>query len=136
MSKVLNYAGTSRVNGKLTFRTASDDKRFMQLVKLGDTDVQLVKINPVTSKSQAAKELLAMNFGDGNAEVDALLLSKAKDDNPFATKPAKKTTVKVKSTKKAPVAVKASSEIELTPKEAARIRAEFNAKLKEAYEAN
>lgn len=135
MSKVLNYAGVSRVAGKLTFRTASDDKRFMQLVKLGDTDVQLVKINPVTSKSQAAKELLSMNFANGDAEIEALIVSKAKDDNPFAKK-APKATVKVKSTKKAPVTVVSANEINLTPKEAARIRAEFNAKLKAAYEAN
>lgn len=137
MSKILNYAGVSRVNGVLTFRTATEDKRFLQLTKLGDTEVQFVKINPVLSKSEAAKELLMMNFENGNAEVQALLVSKINDDNPFAKPKAR--TIKVKVAKKDAVEdyfSQVESEQPMSAKEARKIRAQFNARVKEAYEAN
>ena len=56
MSKVIYFAGVSRVAGELKFRTAASPARFQQLGKLGDTDVEMVNVNCET-KSQAAKEL-------------------------------------------------------------------------------
>jgi len=129
MSKAIYFAGVSRVAGKLKFRTAASPARFQQLGKLGDTDVEMVNVN-VETKSQAAKELLARNFANGRADIEALLVSVAKDDNPF--KPAKKSrTVKIKKSD-----LIADDDVKLTPKQAAKIRAEFNAKVKAAYEAN
>ena len=139
MSKAIYFAGISRVAGELKFRTAQSPARFQQLGKLGDTDVEMVNVNCET-KSQAAKELLARNFANGRADIEALLVRVAKDDNPFA-KPTKKSgTVRVKSTKADPVesyflAVEAD-DVKLTPKQAAKIRAEFNERVREAYEAN
>ena len=100
MSKVLKFAGVSRVAGVLKFRTAADEKRIAQLIKLGDTDIEISAINSVTSKSMAAKELLGMNFMADNAEVQALLVSVANDDNTVkAPKAKKEVTVKVKAPK-------------------------------------
>jgi len=73
MSKVLNFAGVSRLNGELKFRTATEDSRFAQLSKLGDTDVEFVRIDPVESKQAAAEQLLARNFANGRVEIEALL---------------------------------------------------------------
>lgn len=72
MSKAIKFAGISRVNGELKFRTAADEKRIAQLIKLGDTDVNLVAVEADT-KAEAARVLLAVNFMADHAEVQALL---------------------------------------------------------------
>ena len=72
MSKAIYFAGVSRVAGELKFRTATDDKRFLQLIKLGDTDVEMVNLCAET-KQQAAEELLSRNFANGRADIQALL---------------------------------------------------------------
>jgi hypothetical protein len=135
MSKTIYFAGVSRVAGVLKFRTAANPARFQQLGKLGDTDVEMVNVN-VDSKSAAAKELLSRNFANGRADIEALLVSVAQDDNPFA-KPKRSGTVRVK---KARLIIGSASvgadDAPYTPKQAAKIRAEFMKKLAEAYEAN
>ena len=138
MSKAIYFAGVSRVAGELKFRTAASPARFQQLGKLGDTDVEMVNVNCET-KSQAAKELLARNFANGRADIEALLVSVANDDNPFAKpKVAKKPrTVKAKNvTVKKSAPEKFDWDVKMSPKEAARVRAQFMKKLKEVYEAN
>jgi hypothetical protein len=137
MSKQIYFAGVSRVAGVLKFRTAASPARFQQLGKLGDTDVEMINVKCET-KSQAAKELLSRNFANGRADIEALLVSVAADDNPFV-KPKKARTVKVKVSKSDPVeayflAVEADQPMKA--KEAAKIRAEFNARVRAAYEAN
>jgi hypothetical protein len=137
MSKQIYFAGVSRVAGVLKFRTAASPARFQQLGKLGDTEVEMINVKCET-KSQAAKELLARNFANGRADIEALLVSVAADDNPFV-KPKKARTVKVKVSKSDPVeayflAVEADQPMKA--KEAAKIRAEFNARVRAAYEAN
>jgi hypothetical protein len=139
MTKLISFAGVSKVNGVLKFRGANHQSRITQLQKLGDTEVEMRYLGRDMTKSQAAKELLAMNFANGRADIDALLVSVAKDDNPFV-KPKKTRTVKVKSTKGDPVeayflAVEAD-EVKLTPKQAAKVRAEFCERVRQAYEAN
>jgi hypothetical protein len=135
MSKQIYFAGVSRVAGVLKFRTAQSPARFQQLGKLGDTDVEMVNVRCET-KSQAAKELLSRNFANGRADIEALLVSVAADDNPFA-RPKKARTVVVK---KARLIVGSTSvgadDAPYTSKQAAKIRAEFMKKLAEAYEAN
>ena len=136
MSKVINYAGVSRVNGELKFRTATSHARAQQLRKLGDTDIEMVILRgpALTTKSQAAKQLLAQNFSD-DAEILALLTAVATDDNPFAK--AKSRTVRVRARKiKVTKAAAEADDIRLTPKQAAKIRAEFCERVREAYEAN
>jgi hypothetical protein len=76
MSKAIYFAGVSRVAGELKFRTAADDKRMAQLVKLGDTDVEMINLSAET-KEEAAKELLSRNFANGRADIQALLESVA-----------------------------------------------------------
>jgi hypothetical protein len=138
MSKAIYFAGVSRVAGVLKFRTAANPARFQQLGKLGDTDVEMVNVNCET-KSAAAKELLSRNFANGRADIEALLVSVAQDDNPFAKPKARTVTIKKTTVADAVMAeakVKFANEDKMTAKQAAKIRAEFMKKLAETYEAN
>lgn len=130
MSKVLNFAGISRVNGELKFRTATEDSRFLQLTKLGDTDVEFIKIKAVETKQEAAQALLDAGFNWDKPEVLALLQAVAgKVSVPKVSKPR---TVKVKAKAKvvAPVA-----DVKMSSREAEKVRAEFMKKLQAAYDA-
>jgi hypothetical protein len=132
MSKTITFAGVSRLQGELKFRTATEDKRFAQLVKLGDTDVEFTSVNAET-KQEAAEQLLARNFANGRADIQALLETVAGK----ISKPKKARTVKVRAKNKKISRVTVEAEdIKLTPRQAAKIREEFNARLKDAYEAN
>ena len=73
MSKLISFAGVSRVNGVLKFRGAQSAARITQLRKLGDTDVEMRFLNTEMTKSQAAKRLLATDFANGRADIMALL---------------------------------------------------------------
>ena len=88
------FAGVSRLKGELKFRTATEDKRFAQLVKLGDTEVEFSSVN-AQSKSEAAQELLTRNFANGRTEIQALLEAVAGK----ASAPRKAREVKVKAKK-------------------------------------
>ena len=138
MSKLISFAGVSRVNGVLKFRGAQNVNRITQLQKLGDTDVEMCFLNTEMTKSEAAKRLLATDFANGREDVMALLVSVANDDNPFAKKTVKVT--KPKAVKKPRLIIGSTSvgadDAPYTPKQAAKIRAEFMKKLKAAYEAN
>jgi hypothetical protein len=138
MSKAINFAGVSRVNGVLTFRTAGSPARAQQLAKLGDTDIKMVILRgeAPTTKSGAAKKLLEMNFSD-DAEILALLTKVVADENPFAKPKAvkKPKTVVAKNVTVKPAPAVIDNE-PMTAKQAAKIRAEFMKKLKLAYEAN
>jgi len=91
MSKAITFAGVSRLKGELKFRTATEDKRFVQLVKLGDTEVEFTGVNADT-KQEAAQELLSRNFANGRSEIQALLESVAGK----TSAPRKARTVKIK----------------------------------------
>ena len=123
MSNFIAYAGTSRVAGVLKFRTATDQKRIAQLSKLNDTEINLVELQPPAfGKQDAVKALLAMGFGEGDAEVLALLTGMVKDENPFV-KPVKAkrevvVKVRVAKAKKA----KANEPRELSAKELAALQ--------------
>ena len=137
MSKQIQYAGYSIVkDGTWKFRTATDAKRIAQLEAFGE-QVYMVSIRPVATKGAAAKELLAMDYMGKDPECVAFFVKHARDENPF--KPKKARTVKVKVSKSDPVeayflAVEADQPI--SRKEAARLRAEFNERVRIAYEAN
>jgi hypothetical protein len=102
MSKTINFAGVSRVAGVLKFRTATDEKRIEQLIKLGDTDVELVEVYAV-DKAEAARVLLAIKFQADNDEVQALLWNMSQQKETVA-KPKAKGEVRVKKVVKAPTA--------------------------------
>jgi hypothetical protein len=137
VSKQIQYAGYSIVkDGTWKFRTATDAKRIAQLEAFGES-VYMVSIKPVNTKGAAAKELLAMDYMGKDPECVAFFVKHARDENPF--KPKKARTVKVKVSKSDPVesyflAVEADQPI--SRKEAARLRAEFNERVRIAYEAN
>ena len=138
--KTVLFAGVSRSGGAIKFRTANDTKRADALAKFGDTEIDLIKLPKEMSKSEAAKYLLSTGFAQGRAEIDAVLVATAADDNPFAKKasaPRKPRTVVAKN-----AVVKTANtadfdpDARMTPKQAARIRAEFMKKLRAVYEAN
>jgi hypothetical protein len=91
MSKAIYFAGVSRLNGELKFRTAQSPARFQQLTKLGDTEVEMTKVD-ADSKEEAAQELLNRNFANGRVEIQALLESVAGK----IAKPKRARTVKIK----------------------------------------
>jgi hypothetical protein len=119
MSKLISFAGYSRTAGELKFRTATDEKRIEQLAKLGDTDINIIKLSaPVATKNEAVKAVIQL-YGNAEAEVTAFLTAQVKDENPFA-KPAtarKEVRVKVKVAKAKKT--KASEPRELTARELA-----------------
>jgi hypothetical protein len=136
MSKLISFAGVSRVNGELKFRTAVSPARITQLQKLGDTEVEMRFLNVAMTKSEAAKRLISIGFANDREDVLALLVSVANDDNPFA-RPKKTRTVKVKAKGvKISKATAEADDVRLTPKQAAKIRAEFCERVRVAYEAN
>lgn len=140
MSKEIRYAGFSVLaDGTYKFRTATDQRRIDQLIGFGEQVHMVLLDSPAASKSQAAKQLLTQ--GDRwIPEAQALFVRTARDDNPFAKPKKKSGTVRVKNTKSDPVEsyfmAAEAGDIRLTPKQAAKIRAEFNARVKAAYEAN
>ena len=120
MSKFITFAGTSRVDGVLKFRTATDEKRIAQLARLNDTEINLVELQPPAfGKQDAVKALLAMGFGEGDAEVTELLTGMVKDENPFVKAPKAKAKKEVVVKVKAPKArkAKANEPRELSAKE-------------------
>lgn len=135
---MIKFAGYSRLKGELKFRTATSEGRIIQLGRTDD-DLNMIEITPVATKAEAAKQLLAIDHAKGVVEIEQLYSSKAKDGNPFAKPKAKAKTVVVKvPTKFAQELQGAEVEVseKMTPKQAAKIRDEFNARVKEAYEAN
>jgi hypothetical protein len=129
VSKQIQYAGYSILkDGTWKFRTATDEKRIAQLEAFGES-VYMISIRPVASKGAAAKELLAMDYMGKNPECVAFFVKHARDENPF--KPKKARTVKVKRSELA-----TDDDVKLTPKQAAKIRAEFCERVRVAYEAN
>ena len=123
MSNFITFAGTSRVAGVLKFRTATDKKRIAQLSKLNDTDINLVELQPPAfGKQDAVKALLAMGFGEGDAEVLELLSSLVKDENPFAKAPKARKEVRVKVKMSKAKKSKTPEPRELTAKELAAMQ--------------
>jgi len=130
MKDAIIYAGYSRdKTGKMRFRTATTQKRVEQLEALGE-EVYMRIINDVYTKSDAAKELLRLDHANGARELEAFYTAQVRDENPFA-KPKKARTVKIKRSELA-----VDDNVRLTPKQAARIRAEFCERVRQAYEAN
>jgi len=131
MKDAIIFAGYSRrPDGAMKFRTATAIARVRQLERFGE-EVYMIQIAPVQTKTAAAKELLRLDHARGAKELEKFYTAQVRDENPFK----KSATVRVKSTsKKAPT--QAVVEAPLTAREARRIRAEFNQRVRAAYEAN
>jgi hypothetical protein len=136
----VTYAGFSRVNGVLKFRTANDTKRIDQLTKLGDTNVFLRPLGSAMSKNAAAKYVLSKveDFNVNVKEAELVLTNLIKDENPFAktTKTVAKKPQKTvaKKPQKIVVAknvklVPTNTDTAFSPAQANKIRAEFMKKL-------
>lgn len=135
MKDAIIYAGYSRLaDGTMKFRTATTQRRVEQLEALGE-EVYMVCINDVYTKSAAAKELLRIDHAKGVKELEAFYAAQIRDENPFK-KTSRVVKIKVPTTFMAKMVGAKVEEVPLTAKEAAKIRAEFNAKVKAAYEAN
>jgi len=139
----VQFAGFSRVNGVLKFRTANDISRAQQLAKLGDTDISMAILPTPMTKNDAAKYVLtnlAISYPKYNTpEATGLLTGLIKDENPFTRPkaPKKPKTVVAKNARLIIGSVSVGvDDAPYTPKQAAKIRAEFMKKLKVAYEAN
>ena len=121
----VKFAGFSRLQGALKFRTANDTKRINQLRKLGDTDVVILELPEEMSKNDAAKFVLNnLNLGYmvDVAEATELLTGLISNEKTAKTVTVKKTS-KIKISKRAAEA----DDVKLTPKQAARVREEWNA---------
>lgn len=131
MKDAIIYAGYSRLaDGTMKFRTATSEARVNQLVAFGE-EVHMILINGVYSKSAAAKELLRLDHANGAKALEAFYTKFVRDENPFKVVKVKVPTVFMQQLVGAKV-----EEEPLTAKEARKIRAEFNRKVKAAYEAN
>jgi hypothetical protein len=139
----VSIAGFSYSAGILKFRTANSMARAEQLAKLGDVNIHMALLPNEMSKNDAAKYVLT-NLAVSYPQVDQveaarLLTGLIKDENPFSKPKAVKKTKTVVA-KKARLIIGSVSvgadDAPYTPKQAAKIRAEFMKKLKSAYEAN
>lgn len=87
MSKQIQYAGYSILkDGTWKFRTATDEKRIYQLEAFGEAVNMILLPKTVASKSEAAKQLLAMNYKSDDAAAVDFFVQNAKDENPFKRK--------------------------------------------------
>lgn len=140
--KQIQYAGYSTLrDGSIKFRTATDEKRIFQLEAFGEAVCMTLLPKVVATKSEAAKQLLAMNHCANDPAIVDFYVQMARDENPFKKKArvvkvtvpnraiAELTGAKVKVSRG--VFGKVYPEIAMTPKQAERIREEFNAKNKD-----
>jgi hypothetical protein len=131
MKDAIIYAGYSRLaDGTMKFRTATTQRRVEQLEALGE-EVHMRIIGDVYSKSAAAKELLRLDHANGAKELEKFYAAQVRDENPFRVVKLKVPSVAMQQLVGAEI-----EEQPLSAKEARKIRAEFNRKVKAAYEAN
>jgi xanthine/CO dehydrogenase XdhC/CoxF family maturation factor len=76
--KQFTYAGVSRLNGELKLRVTTSDARFLHLVKVGHTEVEMIKLTKPLTKDAAIKELLVRGFDNGRTEITNLLVGRAR----------------------------------------------------------
>ena len=76
--KQFTYAGVSRLNGELKLRFTTSDARFLHLVKVGHTEVEMIKLTRPLTKDEAIKELLVRGFDNGRTEITNLLVGQAR----------------------------------------------------------
>jgi hypothetical protein len=123
MKDAIIYAGYSRLaDGTMKFRTATNEARVNQLVAFGE-EVHMILINPVYSKSAAAKELLRLDHANGAEELEQFYTKFVRDENPFRVVKVKVPTVFMQQLTGAKIETE-----ELSTAEARKIRNEWNRK--------
>ena len=98
------FAGTSILKGVLKVRFANSEARAKQLIKLGDTDVNIVPLPSAMDKASAVAHLLASGFANSDAVREALKAEVAPKAKPARTVKVRVTQMAkaVKSAKPAP----------------------------------
>lgn len=82
--KQIQYAGYSILkDGTWKFRTATNENRVHQLVAFGEAVHMILLPKPVATKSEAAKQLLAMSYKATDSAAVDFFVQNAKDENPF-----------------------------------------------------
>jgi len=126
----VQFAGFSRLNGELKFRTANDTKRIDQLRKLGDTDVVILQLPTDMSKTEAAEYVLnnlAISYTDFDTAEARDLLNSIVGRTVKIKRPVKVTVPSTARVKLTGARVKVEPvEKKLTAKQAARNREEWN----------
>ena len=113
------FAGTSVLKGSLKVRFANSDSRAKQLIKLGDTDVNIVELPSQMDKASAVAYLLQSGFAKTDQvrqalEAEVLPKSKPKAERKVRVK-AKPTMDAIKSR------VKSKKEVVVTEDEIDRL---------------
>jgi hypothetical protein len=85
--KKFAVAGVSTLEGKTKLRFANDTMRIKILAKNGHTDVELVELPVEMTKAEAVQHLKSIQFGIGNAAVEAAVAyAEKKNPAPVADK--------------------------------------------------
>jgi hypothetical protein len=108
-----SFAGTSVLKGELKVRFANSDARAKQLVKLGDTDVNIVQLPRAMDKAEAVAYLLESGFAKDvlvRAALEAEVAPRAKT---VRTVKVRAKSVKHKATAKVKVDRTAATEAEV-----------------------
>ena len=71
--KKFAVAGVSTLEGKTKLRFANDTMRIKILAKNGHTNVELVELPVEMTKGEAVQHLKSVEFGKGNAAVEAAI---------------------------------------------------------------
>ena len=71
--KKFAVAGVSTLEGKTKIRFANDTMRIKILAKNGHKDVDLVELPQEMTKAEIAQHLKSIEFGKGNAAVEAAI---------------------------------------------------------------
>ena len=71
--KKFAVAGVSTLEGKTKIRFANDTMRIKILAKNGHTNVELVELPVEMTKGEAVQHLKSIEFGKGNAAVEAAI---------------------------------------------------------------
>ena len=106
MKDPIRFAGFSRVDGEIKFRTARTGARVHQLKLQGEVS-DIVEIAEVSDRKSAAQALLAINHASDNADVVAMYMTIA-----GVAQPAK--TVRVRVARKAVTATELLATVGLT----------------------
>ena len=94
-TKTFSVAGVSTLDGKTKIRFANDTMRIKILAKNGHTGVELVTLPSEMTKAEAVQHLRSIEFGKGDAAVEAAM-AYAEKKNP-AGKQAKATVEKTEA---------------------------------------
>jgi len=91
--KKFAVAGVSTLEGKTKLRFANDTMRIKILAKNGHTGVELVELPVEMTKAEAVQHLKSIEFGKGNAAVEAAI-AYAEKKNPAPQAVVKATVAK------------------------------------------